>query len=288
MELAIKAVGENGKLQKIISFVVICSACLTLVLSVSYAYLTKTPAFLCKYSHDINPHYQQCEFSESMCNSKFEIKKDPTRSVYNFSYSFNLFCSKKFYVPLLSTMFFFGGILGCTILSSVPDNFGRKRIFQIMMILSLILQINLLFVLGPVHLVIIHFFAGIASFAYGMSSVIVSEYSPRSIAGIVQSVTNAIYPLSGILVGFWFFFINNWKTLFLTTTIIHIFVTYLTIKYFVESPRLLNSQKRIQECLETLGIIAEINGTTKDWEAFTKNNQRKIITNIIHFRSFDI
>ena len=43
MELAIKAAGDNGRIQKIIIFVVIATASLTLVLSASFAYLTKTP-----------------------------------------------------------------------------------------------------------------------------------------------------------------------------------------------------------------------------------------------------
>ena len=275
MELALKAVGDNGKLQKIIIFVVVASASLTLVLSVSFAYLTKHPEFLCRITQDIHPHFQPCEFSQNLCNVKFEIEKDPSRSVYNFAYSFDLYCSKAFYVPLLSTVFFFGGILGCILLSSVPDNFGRKKIFQILIILSLFLHFNLLFTLGPVHLILVHFLSGIASFAYGMSSVIVSEYSPRSIAGIVMSITNAIYPLSGISIGFFFIFVNNWRILFLFTTIIHSIVTFLTVKYFVESPRWLNSQKKTQDCLETLGIIANINGRTKEWEDFTKNNQSK-------------
>ena len=273
MELAIKAVGDNGKVQKIITFVTVASASLTLVLSVSFAYLTKRPEFLCRQHNALNPDFQPCEYTDNLCSSKFEIEKDPSRSVDNFAYSFDLYCSKSFYVPMLSTLFFFGGILGCVLLSAVPDKFGRQKIFKILMILSCILHINLLFTFGPLHLVVVHFLCGIASFAYGMSSVIVSEYSPRNIAGIVMSITNAVYPLTGIAVGLYFMFVNNWRLLFLITTVIHIVVTYLVLKYFVESPRWLNSQKKTEECLATLRIIAEINGRVKEWEDFQNNNQ---------------
>ena len=134
MELAIKAVGDNGKVQKIITFVTVASASLTLVLSVSFAYLTKRPEFLCRQHNALNPDFQPCEYTDNLCSSKFEIEKDPSRSVDNFAYSFDLYCSKSFYVPMLSTLFFFGGILGCVLLSAVPDKFGRQKIFKILMI----------------------------------------------------------------------------------------------------------------------------------------------------------
>ena len=60
MELAIKAVGDNGKVQKIITFVTVASASLTLVLSVSFAYLTKRPEFLCRQHNALNPDFQPC------------------------------------------------------------------------------------------------------------------------------------------------------------------------------------------------------------------------------------
>ena len=284
MELAIKAVGENGKLQKITTFIVIASSALTLLLAVSFAYLTKQPEFLCRRVNALNLQFQHCDLAENICNSNFELEKDPERSVYNFSYSFDLFCSNAFYIPMLSTLYFFGGILGCVFLSSVPDTYGRQKLYKILMVISLVLHVNLLFAFGPIHLVVLHFLSGIASFAFGMSSVIVSEYIPRNIAGIIMSFTNAIYPFSGITIGLFFMFINNWRVLFFITTLVHVIVTYLTLKYFVESPRWLNCQKKTDECLATLGLIAEINGATKQWEYFKQNNQRKI-NKIFIFRS---
>ena len=278
MELAIKAAGDNGRIQKIIIFVVIATASLTLVLSASFAYLTKTPEFLCRRHNDFNPSFQSCVFSSSLCAStKFDIQKDRDKSVYNFAYSFDLYCNKAFYVPMLSTVFFFGGILGCVMLNSIPDKYGRKNIFKILVFLSCLLQLNLFLTIGPVHLVIVHFLSGFSSFAYGMSSVIVSEYSPRNIAGIVMSVVNAVYPLTGIVVGVYFMFINNWRLLFFLTSVLNTVVTLFTLKYFVESPRWLNSQKKTDECLETLRSIAETNGRVKEWEEFLATNKNALL-----------
>ena len=273
-----KAVGENGKLQKIITFIIIATSSLTLILPVSYSYLTKRPEFLCRRHNDISPAFQECEYTDQFCAKppKFDIQKDPSRSIFNFAYSLDLYCSNAYYVPMLSTLFFFGGILGCIILSAVPDSYGRKNIFTILNILSCFMHINLLFVIGPVHLVLIHFLAGFFSFAYGMSSVIVSEYIARNVSGIVMSVTNGIYPMTGIAVGFFFLFVNNWRLLFIFSTIIHCFVTYLTVSYFFESPRWLNSKGRTEDCLNVLSKIAEINGNTKQWEEFKQANQSNI------------
>jgi hypothetical protein len=104
-------------------------------------------------------------------------------------------------------------------LSSIPDQYGRKIIFISLLIGSSLMHLNILFAINPQHLLIIHFLSGICSFAYGMSSVLVAEYIPRNLSNLIMSFTNAIYPLSGITVGFYFLIINNWRLLFLFTTI---------------------------------------------------------------------
>ena len=282
MELAINAVGENGKFQKIIAIIIIGTSSCTLLLSVSYATLTKLPGFLCRNADDLNQHYYECDFSNEFCSypRKIDFIKDPNpkRSIYNFAYSFNLFCENAYFIPMYSTLFFFGGILGCVFFSTIPDKYGRKNLFLLLLVCSCFLQINTFFAINPTHLIFIFFFSGLASFAYGMSSVIVAEYIPRSISNIIMSFTNAIYPLSGIGVGLYFYYINNWRLLFFIFSIIEIIVTYLALKYFIESPRWLNSQQLNDKCLECLEQIAIINGNLQQWQTFIKNNKNLLNT----------
>ena len=194
MEDCLVAAGENGKYQKIITFIGISLGSLPFTLSITYAYLTKLPKFLQK---DESGQYTiPIDFDKNIfCsnNNNNDYIKDKKNSVDNFAYAFDLYCSKEFFVPLYSTLFFFGGLIGSVILASIPDKFGRRKILQILQVISLILQINILFARGPWHLVFIYFFSGIATYSYGMSSMIIAEYLPRNIANIIMSICNGSF-----------------------------------------------------------------------------------------------
>ena len=274
MEESIVAAGDHGKYQKIITFIAITLGSLPFILSISYAYLTKLPEFLCK---DENGKFTiQCEYDrEKFCSSenKFEFIKDKKNSVDNFVYAFDLYCSKEFFAPILSTLFFFGGLIGSVIFAPVPDKYGRKNIFLFIQIISLILQFNTLFAVGPWHLVFIFFFSGIATYGFGMSSLIVAEYLPRNVSNIIMSIENGSFPLAGIIIGLFFCFINNMKILFFITTCLQIFTTYLTLKYFKESPIWLFSMKLKEKYVQTMREISVINEREAQFEDWYKNNK---------------
>ena len=274
MEECIASAGENGKYQKIITFISIILGSLPFTLSISYAYLTKMPQFLCK---DENGQFTvQCEYDRTkfcLPENNFEFIKDKKNSVDNFTYAFDLYCSKEFFVPLLSTLFFFGGLLGSVFLATIPDKHGRKTIFLILQVLSLFLQINTLFTMNPWHLLFIYFFSGLATYGYGMSSIIVAEYLPRNISNIVMSIENGSFPLAGIIIGLFFCLINNMKLLFFITTSFQCITTYLTLKYFKESPIWLFSMKLKERFVQTMREISVINDREAQFEEWYKKNK---------------
>ena len=107
MDECIASAGEFGKYQKIVTIVDISLGSLPFILSISYAYLTKMPKFLCKNENGqftIHCEYDRIKFCSSENN--FEFIKDKNNSVDNFVYAFDLYCSKEFFVPILSTLFF--------------------------------------------------------------------------------------------------------------------------------------------------------------------------------------
>ena len=274
MEDCITAAGDNGKYQKIITFIGISLGSLPFTLSISYAYLTKMPQFLCK---DENGQFsKQCQYERDLfCSSdnNFEFIKDKKNSVDNFTYAFDLYCSKEFFVPILSTLFFFGGLIGSIIFAPIPDKYGRKTIFQFLQIISLFLQINSLFAVGPWHLIFIYFFSGLATYGYGMSSIIIAEYLPRNISNIIMSISNGSFPLCGIIIGLFFCLLNNMKLLFIITVSIQAISTYLTLKYFKESPIWLFSMKLKERFIQTMREISIINERQSQFEEWYKNNQ---------------
>ena len=274
MEECIIAAGDHGKYQKIITFIGILLGSLPFTLSISYAYLTKMPEFLCK---DENGQFTvQCEYNKvTFCSSdsNLEYIKDKKRSVDNYTYAFDLYCSKEFFVPILSTLFFFGGLIGSVLFAPIPDKHGRKTIFLILQIICVFLQLNSLFAIGPWHLLFIYFFSGLATYSYGMSSIIIAEYLPRNISNIVMSISNGSFPLGGILIGMFFCLLNNMKLLFIITTLLQTISTYFTLKYFKESPIWLFSLKLKERFIQTMREIAIINEREAEFEEWYKNNK---------------
>ena len=160
MDEALIVVGDKGPLQTKIIWCVIGSASLSLIQSIGFAFLTKKPVYLCKINDDLNSIYHECEYNKQLfCQNQNSItyKKDPSKSIINFTYSFDLICDKENYIPLIGSVFFFGSILGCLVLSPLPDKFGRKRIFQILLSISCIANILSLCTVNPTQLLFIIF-----------------------------------------------------------------------------------------------------------------------------------
>lgn len=267
------SLGEHGPFQRKSIFIIIFGAILCTFQSAAIAYLTKIPEFQCKHLDVPEEEFHDCTYSDSLCSPKVLLKKLSENSVHNWSYSFDLYCSKEKFIDFISTAFFLGGVLGSITLSKIPDLYGRKKPFQIMMVLSLFLHINLLFTIGPIHATLTFFVGGIAAFAYSMVSYIISEYLPPSYAGTIMGITNSSYPTFGFLTGIFFLLVNNWKIFFLITTTIHFFVTFYALKYFTESPRWLVTKGKKNECIEVMRFIASVNNTTSQFENFLKDNE---------------
>ena len=279
MDLAFESVGENGKFQKIIAFLLILVAPLTLLISTTIPFMSSKPVFSCKLKNSLDD-FQICR-EEDLCKSNlFEYKKIPEFSINNWVYDFDLYCEYSYLPPIIATSFFFGGIFGSIILSSIPDKYGREKLYKILVIISFVLHLNIVFSNNAWHLVIVVSLMGVSSFAYSMSTFIITEYLDRNSAGVIMSLNNAIFPLSGLLVSIYFIFVNNWRLLFIISSFLSFLAVLISQKYFVESPRWLNSKNRFLETLDTLMKIAIINDNEKKFKKFLKENSCKIFYKI--------
>ena len=272
MDQAYHAIGENGPFQKITILIVSLGALLATIYPLSYSYLTKLPSFFCHDNSSPNSTIYECKCTKDLCNSNIEMVKNPKKSVINWAYDFDLYCSRDYYNDIISSSFFIGAIIGSTTLATLPDKYGRQKIFQILLCLSCFLHFNMFLIQGPFHMIIIFFFGGFFSFVYGMCFCIVSEYLPSSISGTVMGIVNALYPSGGIIIGVFFMYINQWRMLYFLLFILHLGITYLTLRYFTESPIWLNAKGRKDECIQTLEKIAILNGQIPSWEDYQKSN----------------
>ena len=271
MDKCLEIIGNNEKFQRNIIYICILSSLLTTVYTLMISFLTKPPDFIVK---DItnNENIDHVTYSKEICDkTKYEITKD-IKSIHNWTYAFNLYCDRDNLNTLIVYSVLIGQLLGTVLLSSIPDKYGREKIFKIIIFLSLIIHINLILLSNPTHVIISNILGGISSFAYTMGFYIIIEYLKSDITGLVLGLYNAIYPLFGVFLGFFFLTINNFRILFTITTLLSIVLTYLTFKYFVESPRWLHSIGRKKECLDVLTFIAKINEKEKEWMDFQINH----------------
>ena len=265
-----------GKFHKLFIFSLISCSFLTCIISLSFSYLTKQPQFICRDNSSQN--FAKCDFQEEIfCserkNNSFEYIKDRSNSLDNWSYSFDLYCSNKIYIALIGSGFFVGAIFGCVLITPLPDKYGRKIVLKIFLTISCILHFLILFSFNPLLLSILSIISGFVSAIYGNFSLYVAEYIPKENSAMTMSVIDAIYPFMGFIEALYFMTINNWRLLFLFTTILHMFATFFVIKYLPESPKWLYSKGKINESLESIKYIAEINEKIKEVETFLNLNK---------------
>ena len=109
MEDALIIVGDKGPLQTKIIWCIIGSASLSLIQSIAFAFLTKKPNFLCKINDDLNSIYHECEYNKQLfCSNPSTItyKKDPSKSIINLTYSFDLICDRESQINLVEKEYF--------------------------------------------------------------------------------------------------------------------------------------------------------------------------------------
>ena len=121
--------------------------------------------------------------------------------------------------------------------------------------------------------------SGFVSAIYGNFSLYVAEYIPKESSAIAMSFIDAVYPFMGFLEALYFLTINNWRLLFLFTTLIHVISTFFILKYLPESPKWLYSKGKINEAIEVMKQIATINGKENEVQTFLNLNGEQLNDN---------
>ena len=178
---------------------------------------------------------------------------------------------KRFFKYFISNITFYRRVLGNIIFETIPDKYGREKIYKYLSVIELFLQINLILDFSFIHLTIILFFIGINLYVFPLSYVVIEEFIVDN-QGLIFGIINGIYPVGGILIGFWYMTVNNTKLLFSITCFGLLIFNYYLFKYFHESPRWLHSKGRKKECLDVLNNIALYNNMVEEWITFQKNN----------------
>ena len=278
MDKIFQVVGLDGPYQTTLLIINLFTGALPSIYSLQIPYLTKHPSFFVKKlkSDNSNKIYEM-EYEPKLCNSEmYEISKNPKKSIINWSYTFDLYCERESYNTVITSIIFVGGMIGTLLILPLPDKYGRAKILKPVTLISLLLHFNLLFSFGPFHLILINFFGGFFSQIYAVGYALFTEFYDKNKNGLLIGIYNAIYPFTGIIFCFFFMFSNSWRLLYVITSLLHCYYTYITFRDFIESPRWLHSVGKKEECIGSLTELAFYNGKIEQWNDFQTNNHELI------------
>ena len=274
MDLALESTNQRSRYQIYLILIVIFLPFSTYIIAVGYPYLTNVPVMNCQLKNKPNAPYEKCNMEE-FCKdeSKYNVQIDYKKSVDNYSLKFNLYCKKSKLCPFLNSSFFFGAVIGVTICANYPDKIGRLPVLKFLMVINIIAQINYLFSINFYHILLVAFFSGFATYCNSVLSLMIVETMDPIWSGLTMSARSASYGLVGIVLGFYFMIVNNLMFLLLLNVVISVLGFWLVMKYFVESPRWLNSQNRLDEAIEAMRQMAIINNSKEPFEEFIEVNK---------------
>lgn len=280
MKKAYEVIGNYNKYQIKISILISIAFPFLTMYSLLYPFFTKVPEFDCiskEKSNFTKEDYFPCPYNSSLCSqTDYIFIKNKEKSIDNWAYKFDLFCEREYLSPLVSTSFFLGSMISSVTIGHLPDIYGRCKIYKILIYLSIFCFLNLLFPLGPFNISFIYFVGGILSFGSTIPPLLVVEFLPRERIGVVQGMINASYPVMGILVSLFYFFINSYKILCSFFVFGLVIIAFYCQKYLYESPKWLYSKKKIDELLLVYKNISIFNGTQKKWENYYNQNKDSI------------
>ena len=274
MDLALESTNQRGLYQIYLILIVIFLPFSTYIIAAGYPYLTNAPVINCQLKEKPDSPFEQCNMEE-FCKdeSKYNIKYDYQKSVDNYSLKYNLYCSRGNLCPFLNSSFFFGAVIGVVICANYPDKIGRLPVLKFLMIINIFAQLNYLFSINFYHILLIAFLSGFATYCNSVLSLMIVETMDPIWSGLTMSARSASYGLVGIILGFYFMLINNLNILLWFNLIISCAGYYIVQKYFVESPRWLNSQNMLDEAIEALRKMAIINNSLEHFETFLDVNK---------------
>ena len=274
MDLALESTNQRGLYQIYLILIVIFLPFSTYIIAAGYPYLTNIPIINCQLKEDPNLPYKRCNMDE-FCKdqSKYNIQFDYKNSVDNYSLKYKLYCNRGKLCPFLNSSFFFGAVIGVIICANYPDKIGRLPVLKFLMVINIIAQLNYLLSINFYHILLIAFFSGFATYCNSVLSLMIVETMDPIWSGLTMSARSASYGLVGIVLGFYFMIINNLFFLLLLNVIISVLGFWIVQKFFVESPRWLNSQNRIDEAIGVMRQMAIINNSKFNFEEFLEVNK---------------
>ena len=216
------------------------------------------PQFECFNS--ITGTYERWERDAACQAGNWRIDGTSERTLNNWITQMNLFCSEKWMIGLLGSIYFQGHLLGSVLLANLPDTYGRKRWVRLSIFFHTILFAIMMFSPDIYMRFTLNFLLGIVGSVRIASWMTAgSEFLPKENQIYSSIVWQVDLSLITISLALYFWFVNiNWIYYFYVALAISVSTCFMSL-FIPESPRWLVGTKKSKEAKEILNRIAAFN-----------------------------
>lgn len=166
-------------------------------------------------------------------------------------------CAESWQIGMLGSVFLFGIVLGCALVTRKGDTKGRRPVYLAGFILNLCGVLPLVFSRSPIVVQLCLLTFGISMTArYYVGYTFSLEFQPRETQVIVSIVQFASESITYVLVIAYYRFVSNWYIPLQIPNIILSIFGILWIYRMPETPKFLLAQKQYGRAREVFGIIA--------------------------------
>jgi len=158
---------------------------------------------------------------------------------------------------MVATAFFVGCVAGNLSLGKISDIYGRKKIFLIFMITNFLALSQLLFLFHYVQLIVSAFLLGLSNVIMGIGTVLLTENIDKSYCARIMGITNAMFPLGGLLNTLIFYLFSNWRVYFIVISFLNTLAAFI---YLQESLKWLQHNNKQDEYVQAILYILKLNG----------------------------
>ena len=230
----------------------------------SIVYFSHVPSLLCQLNE--GDPWKSCSREHACDSSKnFAWKVDPDAfdDMTNWVSTMDLYCTDKFEMSLIGSMFFVGTFTGSFILPRAADIYGRKLLFLIGLALYICVAIALYFAKNLTELYVLMFLGGISETGrYYVAYVYCVEMMPKRVQDSTGLYIFLVFgvAMTYIAVQFWFItkdcYVNNFIAIGLAV------ISWVSVAIWLpESPRFLFSRKEFDKVRAVIHQIAKTNST---------------------------
>jgi len=178
---------------------------------------------------------------------------------YSFVTEYDLVCTNTWIAAVVTSMYYVGGAIGCSVSGIASDKFGRKPIILISLVvtsLSLVMSrwVGTMWQLGVLNVI-----GGAGTYGSFMSSnVYQAEFIPPKYRAISTNILLTGFTFSFFLVDLIAFYVREWRIFSLYVALPSL-VSIVTFALLPESPRWLIVKGREEEAEEIIHKITNIN-----------------------------